>query len=214
MNIKPLLSEFIGTFALVFIGAGAASMGGTLLVVALAHGLVVMSFIYTYGQHSGTHINPAVTIGLMVTGHIKITNAIMYIIMQIMGAITASALLSFILGGSDSGLGATQFNPESLTSTQAIIIESILTFFLVNSIINTVINGNSSNLAGIVIGATLIFCILLGGPLTGASLNPARTIGPAIITGNMHQVLVYIIGPISGSVLASILYHFVYQTKN
>ena len=214
MNFRASFSELIGTFALIFIGAGAAAINGDLIVVALAHGMVIIGLAYAYGHHSGTHINPAVTFGLLLAGEIKTTTAITYWIMQFAGGILGAAALSFVLGGSASGLGATQFDATTITVSQAIVIEIILTFFLVNTIMNTAVSGKSASLAGLAIGSTLIFCILMGGPLTGASLNPARTLGPALITGNLDQLWVYIVGPLTGSAIASVFYINVLKDKS
>ena len=214
MNFRASFSELIGTFALIFIGAGAAAINGDLIVVALAHGMVIIGLAYAYGHHSGTHINPAVTFGLLLAGEIKTTTAITYWIMQFAGGILGAAALSFVLGGSASGLGATQFDATTITVSQAIVIEIILTFFLVNTIMNTAVSGKSASLAGLAIGSTLIFCILMGGPLTGASLNPARTLGPALLTGNLDQLWVYIVGPLTGSAIASVFYINVLKDKS
>ena len=214
MNLRASISELIGTFALIFIGAGAAAIGGDLIVVALAHGLVIIGLAYAYGHHSGTQINPAVTFGLLIAGEIKIATAINYWIMQFAGGILGAAALSFVLGGSASGLGATQFDQTTITVYQALALETILTFFLVNTVMNTAVSGKAGNLAGLAIGSTLTFCILMGGPLTGASLNPARTLGPALLTGDLSQLWVYIIGPLTGSAIASLLYRNALQDES
>jgi MIP family channel proteins len=212
---SALIAEFIGTFALILIGAGAGALGvGGLVGVAFAHGLVIVAFAYSYGHISGTHINPAVTVAAWVGGRIDATRAIAYIVVQILGAILGALTLRVVLGGAESGLGATtlaqaaQVGGAIITITPAIglLIETILTFFLVNTIYNAAISGKAGDLAGLAIGMTLVACILFGGPLTGASLNPARTIGPAVITGNYADLWVYIVGPIAGGVIATLLY--------
>ena len=213
MTLRASISELIGTFALIFIGAGAAAISGDLIVVALAHGMVIIGLAYAYGHHSGTQINPAVTFGLLIAGEINIITAISYWTMQFAGGILGAAALSFVLGGSESGLGATQFDPTTITITQAIVIEAVLTFFLVNTVMNTAVSGKAGNLAGLAIGFTLTFCILMGGPLTGASLNPARTLGPALLTGNLSQFWVYMVGPLTGSAIASLLYRNALKDK-
>ena len=214
MNFRASFSELIGTFALIFIGAGAAAIDGELIVIALAHGMVIIGLAYAYGHHSGTHINPAVTFGLVIAGEIKTKTAINYWIMQFAGGILGAAALSFVLGGSTSGLGATQFNTAETSVSQALVLELILTFLLVNTIMNTAVSGKAGNLAGLAIGSTLIFCILMGGPITGASLNPARTLGPALLTGNLDQLWVYIVGPLAGAAIASIFYVNVLKDKS
>jgi len=214
MTLRASISELIGTFALIFIGAGAAAISGDLIVVALAHGMVIIGLAYAYGHHSGTQINPAVTFGLLIAGEINIITAISYWTMQFAGGILGAAALSFVLGGSESGLGATQFNPTTITITQAIVVEAVLTFFLVNTVMNTAVSGKAGNFAGLAIGFTLTFCILMGGPLTGASLNPARTLGPALLTGNLSQFWVYIVGPLTGSAIASLLYRNALQDES
>ena len=214
MKFRASFSELIGTFALIFIGAGAAAIGGELIVIALAHGMVIIGLAYAYGHHSGTHINPAVTFGLLIAGEIKTKTAISYWIMQFAGGILGAAALSFVLGGSTSGLGATQFNTAETSVSQALVLELILTFLLVNTIMNTAVSGKAGNLAGLAIGSTLIFCILMGGPITGASLNPARTLGPALLTGNLDQLWVYIVGPLAGAAIASIFYVNVLKDKS
>ena len=214
MNFRASFSELIGTFALIFIGAGAAAIDGELIVIALAHGMVIIGLAYAYGHHSGTHINPAVTFGLLIAGEIKTKTAINYWIMQFAGGILGAAALSFVLGGSTSGLGATQFNTAETSVSQALVLELILTFLLVNTIMNTAVSGKAGNLAGLAIGSTLIFCILMGGPITGASLNPARTLGPALLTGNLDQLWVYIVGPLAGAAIASIFYVNVLKDKS
>ena len=214
MKFRASFSELIGTFALIFIGAGAAAIDGELIVIALAHGMVIIGLAYAYGHHSGTHINPAVTFGLLIAGEIKTKTAINYWIMQFAGGILGAAALSFVLGGSTSGLGATQFNTAETSVSQALVLELILTFLLVNTIMNTAVSGKAGNLAGLAIGSTLIFCILMGGPITGASLNPARTLGPALLTGNLDQLWVYIVGPLAGAAIASIFYVNVLKDKS
>ncbi len=214
MKFRASFSELIGTFALIFIGAGAAAIDGELIVIALAHGMVIIGLAYAYGHHSGTHINPAVTFGLLIAGEIKTKTAINYWIMQFAGGILGAAALSFVLGGSTSGLGATQFDTTATSVSQALVLELILTFLLVNTIMNTAVSGKAGNLAGLAIGSTLIFCILMGGPITGASLNPARTLGPALLTGNLDQLWVYIVGPLAGAAIASIFYVNVLKDKS
>jgi MIP family channel proteins len=212
---SALIAEFIGTFALIFIGAGTGALGvGGLVGVAFAHGLVIVAFAYAYGHISGTHINPAVTIAAWVGGRIDATRAVSYIVVQILGGIVGALVLRVVLGGTETGLGTTtlaqaaQLGGSIITITPAagLLIETILTFFLVNTIYNTAISGKAGDLAGLAIGMTLTLCILFGGPLTGASLNPARTIGPAVITGNYADLWVYIVGPIAGGVIATLLY--------
>ncbi len=212
MKVKrALTAEFIGTFALIYIGAGAGALGvGGLVGVALAHGLVIVAFAYAYGHHSGTHINPAVTFGMLVAGEISLADAVRYWVVQFAGGTLGAFALSHALRGSGvTGLGATTFDVASVPALRALLIEAVLTFFLVNTIMNTAVSGKAGSLAGLAIGLTLVFCILMGGPLTGASLNPARTFGSALVSGDLSQFWVYLVGTLLGAGGAALLYRFV-----
>jgi MIP family channel proteins len=211
-----LIAEFIGTFALIFIGAGAGALGlGGVVGVALAHGLVVATFVSGYGPISGCHINPAVTVGVLMAKQVSPRDAGLYIAAQLLGGIVGALLLRFVLGGAETGLGATVLAENlmigdvsiSVTPFAGLIIEIILTFFLVNAVLNTAVAGRGGDVAALAIGLTLAFCILMGGPLTGASLNPARTIGPAIAAGIFSDIWLYIAGPVVGAILAALLYN-------
>ncbi len=216
MNTRNLVAEFIGTFALIFIGAGSVVINpGNLVAVALAFGSVVVGFIYAYGHISGTHINPAVTLGLLIAGEIEFTAAIGYWIVQFAGGILGAYVLKGVLP-INGDLGVTIL-ATNVTPINGLIVEIVLTFFLVNTIFNTAVSGKAGNFAGLAIGLTLVFCILMGGPLTRASLNPARTLGPAIAAGAEHaqwgNIWLYFVGPFIGAVLAALLYIGVLKDK-
>lgn len=217
-----LLAEFIGTFALIFIGAGAGALGlGGLLGVAFAHGFVVVGFAYAYGHISGTHLNPAVTLGVLAAGKIDASRAFSYIVFQLLGGIVGAFALRWVLGGAETGLGVTvpaQSLPAggttiTITPAVALVVEAILTFFLMNTIMNAGVNGKATPVDGIAVGFTLIFCILMGSPLTGASLNPARTVGPALAADRYTDLWVYLIGPPLGAIAAGLLYKTVYEAR-
>ena len=212
MNTKILVAEFIGTFALIFIGAGAVAIDkGGLLGAALAHGFVVVTFIYAYGHISGAHINPAVTLALLIAGEIEFVAAIGYWIVQLLGGILGAGLLNALLPN-PGDLGVTILT-EGVTPVQGLVVEIVLTFFLVNTIFMTAVNGKAGNFAGLAIGLTLIACILMGGPLTRASLNPARTLGPAVVSGNYADIWLYFVGPFAGAFLAALLHISVLKDK-
>lgn len=212
MNTKNLIAELIGTFALIFIGAGALAIGeGGLVGVALAHGLVIVAFAYAYGHISGTHINPAVTLGLLIAGEIQFVAAIGYWIVQFLGGILGAVVLNAVLPN-PGDLGVTILS-ENVGIGQGLVVEIVLTFFLVNTIFNTAVSGKAGNFAGLAIGLTLVLCILMGGPLTRASLNPARTLGPAIVSGNYADIWLYFVGPCVGAILAALLYIGVLKDK-
>jgi aquaporin Z len=220
---KALVAELVGTFALVFIGAGAGAIGaGGLVGVALAHGLVVVGFAYAYGHISGTHINPAVTLGVWAAGLIDAGRAVSYIVFQLVGGILGALALRFALGGPESGLGATTLADAAsvgqtvvaVTPTIGLVVEALLTFFLVNAVLNTGgANDESRGHAGLAVGLTLAFCILMGGPLTGASLNPARTLGPAIAADVYGDLWVYFAGPALGALAAAALWRYFLRNK-
>lgn len=210
-----LVAEFVGTFALVFVGAGAGALGaGGLVGVALAHGLVVASFAYAYGPLSGAHVNPAVTFGVWLAGGIDARRALSYGVFQLAGGVAGALALRGVLGGSVGGLGATTLATHLAVGGQVVIVtpaagfavEAILTFFLANAVLHCAVAGRAGNLAGLAIGLTLVFAILAGGPLTGASLNPARTLGPAVATGNFADLWIYFAGPLAGAAAAALLY--------
>ena len=212
MNTKSLVVEFIGTFALIFIGAGAVAIDiGGLVGAAFAHGFVVVAFVYAYGHISGTHINPAVTLGLLIAGEIEFVAAIGYWIVQFLGGILGAVLLNAVMPNPND-LGVTILT-AGVTPVQGLVVEIVLTFFLVSTIFNTDVSGKAGNFAGLAIGLTLIACILMGGPLTRAALNPARTLGPAIVSGNYADMWLYFVGPCVGSILAAFLYIGVLKDK-
>lgn len=220
-NLTPaLIAELVGTFALIFVGAGAAALGtGGLVGVALAHGLVVLSFVYAFGHISGTHINPAVTVGVWLAGKMDAGRAFSYVVFQIIGGILGAMALRMVLGGTATGLGQTLpasslavgSTTISVSVGMAVVLEAILTFFWVNCVLNAAVSGKAGNLAGLAIGMTLTLCILMGGPLTGASLNPARSIGPAVALGDFGSLWIYIAGPVLGAVVAALLYRGVLE---
>ena len=214
MDTKKLVAEFIGTFALIFVGAGAVAIDiGGLAGAAFAHGFVVVAFIYAYGYISGTHINPAVTLGLLIAREIEFVAAIGYWIVQLLGGILGAFLLNVLLP--DPGdLGVTILT-EGVTPVQGLVVEIVLTFFLVNTIFNTAVNGKAGNFAGLAIGLALVACIFMGGPLTRASLNPARTLGPAIFSTDPQwsNIWLYFVGPCVGAILAALLYIGVLKDK-
>ncbi len=213
-NSKVFITEFVGTFALVFIGMAAGIVQAGLVGVALAHGLTLAVFAYAYGHISGTHVNPAVTFGLALNGTVKWGQAAFYWIAQFTGAILAAFLLKVAVEslGADISGGATL---GALTESQpimAMVFEAILTFFLMNTILNTAVSGKGGAFSGWAIGTTLVVAILAGGPFTGASLNPARTFGPAIFSqpsiSNIYTYIIYFFGPLIGSTLAVIVFNF------
>jgi MIP family channel proteins len=206
MDTQALKAEFFGTFTLIFIGAGAVAVGaGGVVGAAFAHGLVLMAIAFAFGSISGAHINPAITNALWVGRQIDSSKALSYIAVQLLGGTAGALLLSIVLGGSESGLGATLLAPQ-VSPLQGLVIEAVLTFFLASAVFNTAVSGRAGNLAPIAIGFTVSFSILMGGPLTGASLNPARTIGPAIASGQFDNIWVYLLGTPIGGILAALLY--------
>lgn len=214
MDIKAALAELIGTFTLVFIGAGAGALaavsGGGIVGVALAHGLALMVIVYAWGSISGAHVNPAVTFGVAVAGRMDWPKAISYWVAQFAGAAAAAYLLAWLLD-SNTNLGATI---GSLTPTAAnpgdaakvIVLEGVLTFFLVIAVFASGIHNRNGNLAGVAIGLVLAMDILMGGALTGASMNPARTFGPALAMNDFGYLWMYIVGPLAGGGMAALLY--------
>jgi aquaporin Z len=215
--LRRSLAEFMGTFGLVFIGTGAvaskfypdASFG--VLGVAVAHGLVLAVMVTALMGISGGHLNPAVTIGLAVTRRTEPKAAGAYIVAQLLGAVVASWLISTIYPG--GVVRPISFGAPALASTiqlpQAILLEALMTFFLMSAVYGTCINSSSPRIGGFGIGLTLLFCILVGGPLTGAALNPARAFGPALIAGQWVAHVVYWVGPILGAVAAAVLWEYV-----
>ncbi|NOH04387.1 MAG: aquaporin [Chloroflexi bacterium] len=219
-NSKVFLAEFIGTFALVFIGAGAGMAGAGLVGVALAHGLTLAVFAYAFGYISGAHVNPAVTFGLAANGTIKWDAAVgSYWIPQFAGAALAGYVLNLAANSAGVSLmgGATIGSLTDNSPVLAMVVEAVLTFFLVNTILHTAVAGKGGPLAGLAIGLTLAFSILAGGSLTGASLNPARTFGTGIFTapnfGNTYTYLIYLMVPLLGSLLAVIAFRFLSEEK-
>jgi MIP family channel proteins len=208
MRYREALAELVGTFTLVFIGAGAGALaganGGGIVAVALAHGVALMVIVYAWGPISGAHVNPAVTFGLGVTGRISWSKAVQYWIGQLLGAALAGFLLRFLLG-TTGNLGMT-LPSSSVSALQAVVIEAVLTFFLVTAVYGSAVVGRNGNAAGIAIGFVLTMDILMGGSLTGASMNPARSFGPAIALTSFNGFWIYLVGPLAGGALAALLY--------
>ncbi len=216
--VRHFVAEFIGIFALVFVGGGAIMMSrdqpGGLLQVALAHGLVLGIMISATMRISG-HLNPAVTIGFLVTKRIEPMMAGVYIVAQLLGAMVAAyalmGLFPEILFEATHGGG--QSVALNVTRTQALFLEAIGTFFLTFAVFGTAVDPKAPRVGGFAIGLTLAVVILAIGPLTGASLNPARSFGPAMASGYIEGHLLYWIGPIAGAVVAALLYDKLFLTS-
>ena len=212
-SLRHFVAEFIGTFALVFVG-GAAIIGATatrmdagLLVAALAHGLILAVLVSATMRISG-HFNPAVTIGFLAARRIEPMMAGVYIAAQILAAILAAYALKLLLPASiaePARLGGQSVATE-ISMSQAIGLEAIATFFLVFVIFGTAVDPKAPRIGGLAIGLTLGAAILAIGPFTGGSLNPARSFGPAVASGILEGQAVYWIGPIVGAVAAALLY--------
>lgn len=218
-NYKVFVAELIGTFALVFVGSAISLYDAGLLAVALAHGLTLAVFMYVFGHISGTHINPAVTFGLALNGTVTWAEAAVYWVAQFAGAVLAAFALSSIVGLVNAeAFGAAQ-TTGVLTERfpyYALGVEALLTFFLVTAILHTAVAGKAGPMAGWAIGITLTIAILAGGPLTGGSLNPARTFGPAAVAGTARDgmmYLIYFLGPLLGAAIAVGAYRLLYTPE-
>jgi aquaporin Z len=208
-NYKRYIAEFAGTFCLVFCGTGAVIVNHQTqgLIghagVSAVFGLIVIAMIYSFGSESGAHINPAVTIGFTLAGLFPPKLVMPYILVQVAGAIVASGALK-LLFPADAGLGGTIPSGSML---QSFVLEVILTFILMLVILKTSQGAKETGiLAGLAIGATVMLEALFAGPISGASMNPARSIGPALVSGQLSALWIYLVAPVLGAGLAS-LYH-------
>jgi MIP family channel proteins len=208
--MRALTAEFIGTFSLIFIGAGAATALGANHdpAVAFAHGLTIMVFVAAFGDISGCHINPAVTIGLATAGEFPARRVLPYLLVQLAGAIAAGYSLLYVFGGPVSNLGATVVNTHRISYIGAFAFEALGTFFLINTVLHTAVRRSASRLAPVAIGMTVTICILGFGVLTGGSVNPARTIGPAVAAGIYDGIAVYLAAQLVGATCAGMLYRW------
>src|SRR5436309_14775401 len=213
-KFRPLLAEFVGTFALIFVGIGAIKTAGhDVLGVALAHGLTIGAFVCATLHISGGNFNPAVTFGLLVGGHTTLPNAVRYWIAQLLGGFVA-ALICLGLFGHDVVVTGTPQLAINLTGLQGILVEAILTFFLVFVVHGTAVDERGPRyVAGLVIGSTITLDILFGGPLTGAAMNPARVFGPAVAANFWHDHYVYWIGPLIGGALGGLVYRLLIERR-
>ncbi len=212
-SIKKYIAEFIGTLVLVLFACGTAAAVGcstldpnvAYLLTALAFGLVIVAMAYSIGNVSGCHINPAVSIAMLVSGKMSIKDFVGYVVAQCAGAVAGAALLGYFLGF-DCGFGANGlYNGDILKS---LAVEVVLTFVFVLAILGVTSKAENSKVAGIVIGLTLTLVHIFGIHFTGTSVNPARSLGPAIFAGGeaLSNVWVFIVAPLAGGVLAALVY--------
>jgi len=222
---KKYLAEAIGTMVLTFMGCGAAvvlgtKVGGGHLAVAFAFGLSIVACAYVIGNVSGCHINPAVSLGVFLNGGMKALDFVGYVISQIIGAIAGAALLkvlvSFGVKDLTGGLGSNGLTGVGGSAAAGLFVEIILTFIFVLVILGVTSKDKFSPVAGLVIGLTLTFVHIVGIPLTGTSVNPARSIGPALFAGGaaLSSLWVFIVGPLVGAALAALVFRLVLKTKD
>lgn len=213
--MKKYIAEFIGTFTLVLFGTGVAMVsGGNIIATSLAFGLAIVASAYAIGDISGCHVNPAVSLAMLINKKLSVKDFVGYVVSQILGALAGSGILYAILNSTKIGvesLGANGFAELSATNITlfgAIVTEVILTFVFIYTILGVTSDEKKSHIAGIVIGLTLVFVHLFGIALTGTSVNPARSLAPALIQGGvaLKQVWVFIIAPLVGGALAAILF--------
>jgi MIP family channel proteins len=206
-------AEALGAFALVFAGCGAivtdtvhaGSLGA--VGVSLVFGLVIMAMVYATGHLSGAHLNPAVTLAFALTRHLPRREAIAYIAAQLLGAIAAAGLLLAVWPSQPAALGTTL---PSVGAGSALVYEAVLTAFLMFTIMAVATDTRAVGAgAAIAIGGTVGLDALFGGPITGASMNPARSIGPAVVSGELHDLWIYIAAPIAGAALGALSYQLV-----
>jgi MIP family channel proteins len=224
-TLKQLLAEAIGTFFLCFAGIGAIvamappiNSGGGLVGVALAHGIALSVAVSIFAGISGAHFNPAVTIGSLSTGRIAAPLAALYIAAQLAGATVAAAACNFIFPAeavTTANLGIPLPGGEWVTLPILLVTEFILTFLLMTAIFGTAVDERAvaMKLGGFGIGLTVTFDILCGGPVTGASMNPARSFGPALVQGYFDWHWCYWAAPIAGAVAAALVFHHVLLEK-
>ena len=219
--MKRYVSELIGTMVLVLFGCGSAAIAGQMLGtvgIALAFGLSIVAMAYVIGDISGCHINPAVSIGMWIDGRLETKDLLAYIVFQCIGAIIGIALLAVIINSAPSfggymatGLGQNGFGSASsvgLGAVGAIVVEIILTFVFVFTVLGVTKKAENATVAGIVMGLTYAFVHIMGIPLTGTSANPARSLAPALFLGGqaLQQVWVFILAPVVGAVIAGLVY--------
>lgn len=217
--MKKLICEFIGTFVLLFVSTGAAVFnGGSIdtLGVAFAFGLSIVAMAYSIGTISGAHLNPAVSIAMLVNKRMSITSFIGYVIAQLLGAFAGSALVKFILVSakvSTANLGQNLYG--AIGQNGALVCETILTFIFVLVIVVVTGKKGNKNFAGLIIGLALTLVHLVGIPLTGTSVNPARSIAPAVLVGGeaLTQLWVFIVAPLVGGILAALVGRFILDTE-
>ena len=213
------VAEFVGAFALIFVGAGsiatAAAIGDPSLIgIALAHGLVIAVMASAVGHISGAHFNPAVTLGFLVTGRMAPSLAGVYWVAQLLGAVLGALLLELVLPDAltDAVALGTPVLGQGMGAGAALVLEAILTFLLVWVIFATAADerGTFKSIAGLAIGLTITLDILIGGPLTGAAMNPARAFGPELVSGEWGDFWVWYVGPLIGGALAALAYEALY----
>lgn len=219
-TIRKLIAELLGTFFLCFAGIGAIlctqapiNSGAGLVGVALAHGLALSVAVHAFGGICGAHFNPAVTIGFLSTGRIAVPLAGLYIVSQLAGAALAAAACNFIFPPwvVDTAKLGIPLPGEDVKLPALLVTEFILTFLLMTAIFGTAVDerGQAVKIGGFGIGLTVTFDILCAGPVTGASMNPARSFGPALVYGHFAWHWCYWAAPIAGAVVAALLYHHV-----
>ncbi|MBR5370239.1 MAG: MIP family channel protein [Bacilli bacterium] len=220
--MKKYIAEFLGTLVLVLFGTGIAVVsGGDLVATSLAFGLAIVAEAYVIGNISGCHVNPAVSLAMLISKKLSVKDFICYVVSQVLGAIAGSAILFFILSNTNLGttaLGANFYGELSATNISlvgAIVTEIVLTFVFIYTILGVTSDDSKSNVAGLVIGLTLTFVHLIGIPLTGTSVNPARSLAPAIFLGGeaIKQIWVFILFPLVGGALAALTFKYLNTTK-
>lgn len=229
--MKKYVAEFIGTLVLTLFGCGSAAISGGIdgalgiLGIAMAFGFSIVAMAYVIGDVSGCHINPAVSLGVFLNKGMSSQDFVGYVVAQFLGGIAGAGILAAIIGCTglgdvaSVGLGQNGFGAASyvgLNMVGALLVEIILTFVFVMTILGVTAKAKTGTVAGLVIGLTLAFVHILGIPLTGTSVNPARSFGPALLVGNglaLSQVWVFIVGPLVGAALAAVVYQTVCKTE-
>lgn len=214
---RRLLAEAVGTFALVFVGAGVVVVNGGfpnsgigLLGIALAHAAVLSVMVTASMAISGGHLNPAVTLGLLVARRVAPVAAAAYVVVQLAAAVAAAALVAALLPAAmvrEASAGVPVI-ADSISLSQAVGLEAVLSFFLVSAVFGTAVNPEAPRVGGFGIGLVLLFDILVAGPLTGGVMNPARAFGPALVARQWVGHVVWWVGPLAGGVLAGLVWGY------